>query len=293
MIKNKFIFMTGATSGLGKISALEAANKGATLIVLVRNKIKGEALESDFKTQYPDSLGKIEFIEGNLNSLDSVYTACTEVKLKYPCIDMIVNNAGIMNFEFKRTLDNIEETLQVNLLSPILICHILFDNLKKSSDPKIIFTSSGLHQGKINFNNLEFENSFSSFKVYRQSKLGLILICRLLAKPLKKHNIGIYSQHPGVVRTNLGRSAGWFSKIIFYLMGKSPEVGSQTLSYLIATTNSHLKSGEYYANKKITATTKESYDMEVAEKLLKTVKSYLNQFIKSESQIFNQIKPNM
>ena len=282
--------MTGATSGLGKISAIKAARNGASVIVLARDKIKSQALTTEFRNQYPDSSGKIEIIEGNLNALDSVCSACKEVSLKYPVIDMIINNAGIMNFEYKQTVDEIEETLQVNLLSPLLICHLLFENLRKANDPKIIFTSSGLHQGEINFDNLEFKESFSSFKVYRQSKLGVILICRLLASSLKPDKVGIYAQHPGMVRTNLGRSAGWFSKMIFYCMGKSPEKGSQTLSFLIETPNSELKSGEYYADKKITTTTKESYNLEVAKRLLLTIYTYLNQYIKSESAIFQEIK---
>ncbi len=290
MERNKTIFMTGATSGLGKISALKAAQSGATLVVLARDKVKAEALCTEFKAQSPDRTGKIEVIEGDLNSFDSVYSACQEVLLKFPVIDMIVNNAGIMSFESKKTSDNIEETLQVNLLTPLLICHLLFENLKKSEDPKIIITSSGLHQGEINFDNLEFNTSFSSFKVYRQSKLGVILICRLLAKSLEKYNVGIYSQHPGMVRTDLGRSAGWFSKMIFYVMGKSPEKGSQTLSFLIETPNSDLQSGEYYVDKKITKTTKQSYDLEVAKKLLLTIETYLSQYIKSKSVIFNSDK---
>jgi NAD(P)-dependent dehydrogenase (short-subunit alcohol dehydrogenase family) len=290
MERNKIIFMTGATSGIGKVSALKADQSGATLIVLARDKVKAEALCTEFKDQYPDSSGKIEIIEGDLSSFDSVYSACEEVLLKFPVIDMIVNNAGIMNFEPKKTTNDVEETLQVNLLSPLLICHLLFENLKKSNNPKIIITSSGLHQGEINFDNLEFNNSFSSFKVYRQSKLGVILICRLLAKSLEKHKVGIYSQHPGMVRTNLGRSAGWFSKMIFYILGKSPEKGSQTLSFLIETPKAKLKSGEYYADKKITKTTKQSYDMEAAQKLLLTIETYLSQYIKSESVIFKDEK---
>jgi len=279
--------MTGATSGLGKVSAIKSANDGNTLIILARDKSKGEALKAAFNNQYPNASGKFEIIEGDLSSLDSVNAACQEVKSKYPVVDMIINNAGIMNFEFKKTIDNIEETLQVNLISPLLICHLLFDNLKKALDPKIIFTSSGLHQGEINFKNLEFKNSFSSFKVYRQSKLGVILICRLLAKSLKDYNISIFSQHPGIVRTNLGRTAGWFSKLIFYLMGKSPKKGSQTLSYIMETPTPQLKSGEYYANKEVTTTTKESYDMDVAEKLLRAVSEYLKKYITSESPILN------
>lgn len=286
MNQRKTIFMTGATSGLGKVSAIKAANNGDTLIILSRNKNIGEKMKLEFKNQYPKATGKIDIIEGNLNSFESVSAACKVVKSRYPEIDMIINNAGIMNFEFKETIDNIEETLQVNLMSPLLICDMLLENLKKSKNPKIIFTSSGLHQGEIKFENLEFENNFSSFKVYRQSKLGVILICRLLAKRLSEHNISIYSQHPGMVRTNLGREAGWLSKLIFYLMGKSPEKGSQTLSYLIETPKNHLKSGEYYANNKVTSTTKESYDMNVAEKLLHTVREYLKKYVDSESVIF-------
>ena len=282
--------MTGATSGLVKISAIKSANNGDTLIILARNKIKGEALKSEFNNQYPNASGRIEIIQGDLNSFDSIYAACQEVKSKYSVVDMIVNNAGIMNFEFKQTVDDIEETLQVNLLSPLLICHLLFDNLKKAQDPKIVFTSSGLHQGEIQFRNIEFKTTFSSFKVYRQSKLGVILICRLLATYLKDHNVSIYSQHPGMVRTNLGRNAGWFSRMIFYILGKSPEKGSQTLSFIIEAPSSQLKSGEYYSNKKITITTKESYDMEVAEKLLQTVRAYLEKYTNSESPILKHVK---
>jgi len=288
LLTNKFILMTGATSGLGKISAMKAARDGATIIVLARNKEKSLLLIKDYKNKYPKGSGKIEIIEGNLNSFKSVVKVCNEILFKYPIIDIIVNNAGIMNFKPKQSLDNIEETLQVNFLSPLLICHLLLKNLIKSKKPRIIFTSSGLHQGGINFQNLEFKNNFSSFKVYRQSKLAVIIICRTLAEQLKKHNISIYSQHPGVVRTELGRDASWFSKMIFFLMGKSSEKGSQTLSFLIETSNDLLVSGEYYSDKKVTKTTEQSYDLAVGEKLLKTANKYLNNYIKTTSLIFKE-----
>jgi NAD(P)-dependent dehydrogenase (short-subunit alcohol dehydrogenase family) len=287
---NKVIFMTGATSGLGKISALKAASGGATVISLARNKKKGLLLVEEYKSNHPEGLGKIEIIEGNLNSFKSIATACGEVALNYPVIDMLVLNAGIMNFEPKQSIDNIEETLQVNLLSPLLISHLLFENLGKSKSAKIIFTSSGLHKGEINFDNLEFRNNFSSFKVYSQSKLGVILVCRTLAEALKNYNIGIYSQHPGMVRTDLGRSAGWLSKMIFYLMGKSPEKGSQTLSFLIETKKELLTSGEYYSDKKITKTTKQSYDLATGKKIIEVANTYLSEYIKADSPLFKKGK---
>jgi len=283
IIQGSTIFMTGATSGLGKVSALKAANEGATLIIMARNKEKSIKIKTDYKNQYPDGKGKIDVVEGDLNSFKSVNDACKKVLSKYSVIDMIINNAGLMNFERTLTIDHIEETLQVNFLSHLLICELLFEKLKNSKSPKIIFTSSALHQGEINFNDLEFEKGFSSFKVYRQSKLSIILICRYLAPYLAKQNICIYSNHPGMVRTNLGRSAGWFSKLIFGVMGKSTEKGSKTLSYLISTPNSKLKSGEYYAGEKIKKTTAESYDLEVAKKLLNFSYKYFDSYLPEKS----------
>lgn len=285
---DKVVFMTGATSGLGKISAMNAANNGAIIIALARNLEKGNQLIKDYNNLFPNGLGTIKIVEANLNSFDSINKACLEVAVQYPTIDILVNNAGIMNFEHKQTIDNIEETLQVNLLSPLLICHLLYDNLKKSKSAKIIFTSSGLHQGNINFDNLEFKTNFSSFKVYRQSKLGVILVCRALAKKLNRDNVSIYSQHPGMVRTELGRDAGWFSKLIFYFMGKSPEKGAKTLSFLIETDTKNLTSGEYYAKNKITKTTEESYEIPNGEKLISIAYNYLKKHIKKDSIIFNQ-----
>ena len=72
MSEKQFIFMTGATSGLGKVSALKAANHGATMLILARNKDKGIALQQEFKSLYPDSTGHIEIFEANLNSFNSV-----------------------------------------------------------------------------------------------------------------------------------------------------------------------------------------------------------------------------
>jgi NAD(P)-dependent dehydrogenase (short-subunit alcohol dehydrogenase family) len=119
-MKGKIIFFTGATSGLGKISALNAAKKGARLIVLARNENKAKVLLDDFAATNK-SEGSIEIIEGNLNSFKSLSDAVTEIKSNYDHIDMIVNNAGLMNFEHISTTDGIEETLQVNLLAPYLI----------------------------------------------------------------------------------------------------------------------------------------------------------------------------
>ena len=78
----KTIFMTGATSGLGKAAAAKLANDGAKLIVLVRNTIKGAELNAYYKNNWPEGKGVIEVVEGNLNSFKSIELACNEVREK-------------------------------------------------------------------------------------------------------------------------------------------------------------------------------------------------------------------
>ena len=276
-MQGEIILFTGASSGLGKVAAIEAAGNGAILVAVVRNIEKGYSLVDEFEKKYKNSNGRINLIEGNLNSLDSIVDLCKAVSSTYDRLDIIVNNAGLMNFEPVVTVNGIEETLQVNLISPFLILQSLLPLLEKAKSPKVIFTASALHQGLINFGNIQFIEEYSGFKVYRQSKLGVILLTRFLA--LRYPQIGMYSQHPGIVDTELSRSAGWLSKLIFKWMGKTPEQGAKTLNYLIETNNYSLVSGEYYANSKVKETTKEAYDLEAAKRLVSVLNGYLENYL--------------
>jgi NAD(P)-dependent dehydrogenase (short-subunit alcohol dehydrogenase family) len=276
-MQGEIILFTGASSGLGKVAAIEAAGNGAILVAVVRNIEKGYSLVDEFEKKYKNSNGRIDLIEGNLNSLDSIVDLCKAVSSTYDRLDIIVNNAGLMNFEPVVTVNGIEETLQVNLISPFLILQSLLPLLEKAKSPKVIFTASALHQGLINFGNIQFIEEYSGFKVYRQSKLGVILLTRFLA--LRYPQIGMYSQHPGIVDTELSRSAGWLSKLIFKWMGKTPEQGAKTLNYLIETNNYSLVSGEYYANSKVKETTKEAYDLEAAKRLVSVLNGYLENYL--------------
>ncbi len=286
MLEGKKIFLTGATSGLGTEAALDFASHGAHVIILARNIDKYNTLLDRFQSLPSQNNGQIEMIKGDLNSLQSVREACHTVKQKHPKIDMIINNAGIMNFKFIESQDGIEQTFQINLLSPLLICHLLIDCLYDSGDPKIIFTASGLHQGHIQIGDPEFRKNFNSYKSYRHSKLGVILICRLLAEKLKGKNISVYSQHPGIVRTELGRNASWFSRAIFWLMGKSARKGAANLIFLTKSKNSTLVSGEYYDNKKVSKITPQSYDLTMAEQLLKLTREYMLPHLSESSIIY-------
>jgi len=275
---NKVIFMTGATSGLGKVAAFKLVNEGAKLIAAYRTKEKADRVLEEFNSLYPKSAGSFDFIECNLSSFKSVKAACDKIKETHNQIDQLLLNAGIWHFKPTKSLDGIEDTFQVNILMPHFIIDELLPLLEKSDDAKIIITSSGLHQGKINFKDIEFESNFKGMSAYRQSKLGVILLTRLLHTRID-NSIGIYCQQPGVVNTQLGRHAGWLSRTIFKLIGTTAEKGARTLLFLSRTPKSELKSGEYYTKSKLTKTTPDSYDINAANQLLEVSLEYRKKII--------------
>jgi NAD(P)-dependent dehydrogenase (short-subunit alcohol dehydrogenase family) len=273
MTNRKNAIITGSTSGIGMVIACHLVQSGYSVIVLGRSEKKLAVLMN--RLNIVNSNCDVSAILCDLSSFESVKQAIISIKSLIKSIDLLVLNAGLWNFEFIESKDKIEETIHVNLLSQILIFNELEELIPKNGESKVIFTSSGLHQGKIQFGDLEFRQNFSGFKAYRQSKLGLLLLSRWLANQEEYSGISFFSVHPGMVNTNLGRSAGWLSRSIFKLFGKSKEKGAETHIHLINEDAKLLQTGEYYANSKVTKTTKYSYQMEEANKLWDIVQKYL------------------
>jgi NAD(P)-dependent dehydrogenase (short-subunit alcohol dehydrogenase family) len=269
-MNNRVVLITGATSGIGKETAKMLSLTGATIVIVARKLAKGEAIQSAIEELSSNEVG---LLQCDLASQKSINACCEEFKRKYGKLDVLINNAGIWNTEFKSTPDGIEETFAVNVLAP----YLMFENLKrlllKSDDPRVITVSSGLHFGKINFDDIEYRKRFSGFHAYRQSKLAVILLTRLLAKKHKDSGITINCMHPGLVDTALGRHGSRFFSAMFKLFGKSPEKGADTLIYMAASPEVQKISGEYFINRKVQRTTSYSYNMQEAEKLLKILES--------------------
>lgn len=272
------LVITGATSGFGSIIAKEIVKKPCRLVIFARSKEKSRDLETKLASSaHADA--QWEFISCDLSSLHSVVDACDQVLRKYQRIDTLIQNAGIMSFAFQETVDGIEETFQINLLAPMLITRKLRTLLPTDGSAKILYTASALHQGTIHFNDLEYRENFSSFKAYRHSKLGVILMTRLQAQQDAFSTIKVVAIHPGMIRTELGRQAGWFSRMIFYLMGSSVEKGARTHLQLLNTAPKNLVSGEYYANAEVKKITPESYDQDMAKRLSACIEDYLKSFL--------------
>ena len=272
-LKNKIVLITGATSGIGKESALGLANMGARVVFTTRDNLKGEKTKKELIVATNNK--NIHMLKCDLASFESIRNCCKEFKSKFDKLHILINNAGVWDFKRRESKDGIENIFATNYLAPFLMTNLLLDVLKKSAPSRIINVTSGMHYGTINFNDIEFKQKFSGVKAYRQSKLGLILFTRLLAKKLEGTSVTVNTAHPGMNKTNLGRDAGGFSKMIFKIMGKDPKIGAETSIYLASSPDVENITGEYFAKKEIKKSSKESYNMDLAKKLWDVSKKYL------------------
>ena len=276
ILKNKIVLITGATSGIGKETAIGLARLDANIIFTTRDILKGEKVRKEIIKKTNNK--NINVLKCDLASFKSIRNCCKVFKSKYDKLHVLINNAGVWDFKRRESKDGIENIFATNYLAPFIMTNLLLDILKKSSPSRIINVTSGMHYGTINFDDIEFKRNFSGAKAYRQSKLGLILFTRILAKKLEGTSVTVNVAHPGMNKTDLGRDAGGFSKIIFKMMGKDPKIGAETIIYLASSSDVKNISGEYFVKKKIKKSSKNSYNINLAKKLWDLSNDYLNNF---------------
>jgi NAD(P)-dependent dehydrogenase (short-subunit alcohol dehydrogenase family) len=272
-MKDKTVLITGATSGIGKATAIGLAKMGATIIFTSRNAQKGESARNDIEkaSSNPD----ICMMPCDLSSLESIRTFCKEFKAHFAAFHVLINNAGVWDFTRRESRDGIENIFAVNFLAPFLMTNLLLNILKKSSPARIINVTSGLHHGVINFDDIESKQKFSGMDAYRQSKLGIILFTRLLAKKLEGTGVIVNAAHPGMVATDLGRDAGFFSRSFFKLFGRTPHKGATTLIYLASSPEVASVTGEYFVDCRPAHSSAQSHELASAEKLWNIAAQYV------------------
>lgn len=264
--------ITGANSGIGKAAAAELVKMGATLVIVCRNREKGEAALVEIRKQGDKS--SVELMIADLSSSQAVRQLADEFRRKYSRLNVLINNAGLFNLRRHVTADGYEVTFATNYLSPFLLTNLLLDELEASAPSRVINVSSIAHySGHIDFYDLNAGKGYSGFKAYSQSKLALILFTRQLAKKLEGTGVAVYSLHPGAVATNIwSRPAGpvGFITAVPKLFMASPKKGAETVVYLATFPNPEGASGEYYEKKRVKKSSRESYDSGVAERLWNT-----------------------
>ncbi|NLL05573.1 MAG: SDR family oxidoreductase [Clostridiaceae bacterium] len=270
MDKNSVIVITGANSGMGKATSVELAKTGATVVMLCRNKLKGEEAVKQVRDLTGNS--KVELMICDLSSLKSIENFCTEFKNRFQRLDILVNNAGVILPGRHETFDGYELQFGVNHLGHFLLTNRLLDTIIASAPARIVNVSSGAHKiGNIHFKDVNLNKNYTVWRAYAQSKLANILFTYELADRLRPRGVTANCLHPGAVATAMGinRDTGFGTFITRMLKPffQTPEKGAQTAVYLATSPDVEGVTGKYYYQKKPLPSSKRSYDKEMAKSL--------------------------
>jgi NAD(P)-dependent dehydrogenase (short-subunit alcohol dehydrogenase family) len=263
-MKDRIVLITGSTDGIGKQTALDLAQKGATLLVHGRDLTRGKVTVNEIKHQSNNS--NIDLFISDFSSLQQVKKLAEEIKAMYNRLDVLINNAGVYMKKHVLTEDRYEMTFQVNHLAHFLLTILLLDLIDQGAPSRIVNVSSMAHSSSIDFNDLQSEKSYSAYGAYTLSKLANILFTFKLAYDLKNTDVTVNCLHPGVINTKLLRGG-------FGAMGSDVKAGAKIPVFLASSTQLEGISGKFYAGRisglgqKEQRTAEIAYNRNVQEKL--------------------------
>jgi NAD(P)-dependent dehydrogenase (short-subunit alcohol dehydrogenase family) len=266
----KICLVTGATNGIGKATAQALAQMGATVVVVGRNAPKTAQLVKEIRAESGNQ--NVDSLLADLSSQQDVRRLADEFMNKYKHLHVLLNNAGGTFMTRQLSVDRIEMTFALNHLAYFLLTNLLLETMKASVPARIINVSSDAHShGKIEFDNLQGERSYSGIGPYGNSKLANILFTIELAHRLEGTGVTANALHPGLTSTGFGKNnPGFIMKImgvVIPLIGRSPEKGAQTSIYLATSPEVQNITGKYFVDCKVTQPAPQAADMAVARKL--------------------------
>ena len=269
-MKGRHVAITGPTAGIGRATSLELARRGASLTLFCRNRDKADDLCRDIVAVGGEEPAVIEM---DMASLDSVRRAAGVFNAESPRLDVLLNNAGVINTSRKETVDGYEETLAVNHFAPFLLTGLLLPALLRAKSARIVNVSSDAHTfvRGMGFEDMQATGGFRTFREYGRSKLANILFTRKLARDLEGHNVTVNCLHPGAVSTSLGTQNGGLAAMLLPLLLKpffqTPEQGARTSVYLCCNDEVAAVTGGYFVKSKPRKPRPWALDDEAADQL--------------------------
>jgi NAD(P)-dependent dehydrogenase (short-subunit alcohol dehydrogenase family) len=269
LMHGKICVVTGATSGIGLVTAQALARQGATLIVVARNPERGAATVSRIQRETGNSA--VELMVTDLSTQAQVRRLASEIQHRFARLDVLVNNAGALFSRRRLSADGLEMTFALNHLAYFLLTNLLLDPLKAADSARIVNVSSEAHRrARLDFSDLQGQHRYTGWRAYARSKLANLLFTYELTRRLEGTGIVANALHPGFVATNFGRNnrslmAAFFR--ILQLAAISPEEGAQTIIYLASSPEVKGITGKYFVKQKAVRSSQVSYNRDDAERL--------------------------
>lgn len=252
-MKDKVCLVTGFTAGIGKVTALELAKKGATVFAVARDEARGQAAVDEIRRG--SSNDRVHLLVGDLSSQADVRKVAAGFLARHDRLHVLVNNAGAILGERRVTADGVEATLATNHLAYFLLTDLLLGALRAAAPARVVSVSSALHRGAaLDLDDLQFERrAYSPMTAYGASKLANVLWAAELAERLRGSGVTSNSLHPGVIASNFGASGpGWmrFGVQLVRPFLITPEKGARTSLHLATAAEVEGVTGKYFDKRK-------------------------------------------
>jgi NAD(P)-dependent dehydrogenase (short-subunit alcohol dehydrogenase family) len=272
MNQARIAVVTGANSGLGKVTARELAGAGFKTILACRSRQRGETAAEEIMDEVPAA--ELQVVQVDLSDLEQVRRVAQEIKELAPHLDVLINNAGYLPAERVLVAPGIEQSFCANHLGPFLLTDLLLDSLKAAPAGRIVNVSSEFHRlARIPFDDLAFERRYGSYYAYNVAKLANLMATHELARRLQTENrskLTVNACHPGFIRSGFGDDTHWFLRLGIkatrpFLM--SAERGARTQIYLATSPEVATISGKYFKSRRIAKPSRYSRDATACKRL--------------------------
>jgi NAD(P)-dependent dehydrogenase (short-subunit alcohol dehydrogenase family) len=268
-MQDKVVVITGATSGIGEVAARRLAGMGARIVLVARDKTRGQETLTRLHESNPSVSHSIHY--GDLSRISEMKRLAAEIAAVEPRIDVLINNAGAMFGSRQVTEDHLELTFAINHMAYFVLTLGLCERLLASSPARIVNTASDAHKGRVlDLDDLQSAKGFSAVNVYGRSKLCNILFTRELSRRWDAKRVTANCLHPGFVATRFGDGSGGFlsrAVRVAKLFAISPEKGAETIVHLASSPDVARVSGEYFYKCRPTMPTADARDDAAAKRL--------------------------
>ncbi len=266
-LNGKVCLVTGATSGIGEVTAKALAARGAQVILVGRNQLKADKTVQQIQSETGSN--SVQYLLADFADLQQIHDLVSSFKSQYSRLDVLINNAGAYFNSRRQTAYGVEMTFLVNHLAPFLLTNLLLDMIKASPAARIINVSSDAHQyGSMDFADLEYKRRYFGMKAYARSKLANILFTYELARRLEGSAVTVNALHPGHIATDIWRTnfslIGPLLKWIMGFFAITPEEGAKTSIYLASSPEVEGLTGQYYIKQEVVQSSPMSYDQNLA-----------------------------
>ncbi len=278
--RDRFVVITGATSGIGYHTAKKYASMGAQILMINRNLEKSERVCNEITAEFGTP---IAYLIADLSYLSEIQKVAQHlVSLDHP-IDVLIHNAGVHLQSRKENALGLEENFAVHYLCPLIITKAVIPKYQNDQTGRILLVSSEAYRFAawgLDLDDLQWKKRhYTGIQAYGAGKLAQILFMHILSGELTPYRVTINAMHPGMVRTQTGRDNGklyqWYKRNVIDRLSDSADVSAEALYYLGTSPNVAQRTDVFFHLTTEEELTPPAQDLEAAKALLERTKGFL------------------